>query len=248
MSFASRVLSPICFGGLLISSTLSHAIPTLQLDTEPGTYDPVTQTTIATSNPFTLRALIDASSIDINRNFYISAAILPNPGATPSPDFGSFTINGTSFNSGSGMQYGIPPVDAAIGNLPTHSVFPTWYAELQFSAVGSPTLAAYNVQDGSSGPGLLHYVDFTINISGLYSWDGLTSPYAVHFDLYTYDLVGDPKKLKVDAFAPFSHDAESGHGITVGGGNPTPVPEGGSMVAFLGCALMGLGGLRRKLA
>ena len=231
-----NLFKPI-FAGICLTAMCSvnlWAIPTLQLDTVPGTWDPITQTTIATANPFTLRALIDASSVDITRNFYISAAIIPNPGVTPLPNFGSFTINGTTYSSSSGMQYGTPPVNAAIKNLPAHSIFPTWYAERIFSAVGSSTIAAYNTQDGSSGaPGsVLNYVDFEVNISGL-----LGSTYAVHFDLYTYDLIGNP--LKIDEFAPFSHDAQSG-------GNT--VPDGGSTAMLLGVAVMGLGALQRRLA
>lgn len=232
-----NVFSPFSAGLCLavMCSLNVRAIPSLQLDTAPGIYNSAAgvETTIATANPFILRALIDSSNIDITRNFYISAAISPSPGATPSPNFGSFTIGGTTYSSSSGMQYGTPPVDAALHNLGSHGIFPTWYAELQFSAVGSSTTAAYNTQDGSSGPGALNYVDFAVDISGL-----IGSTYAVHFDLYTYDLIGNP--LKIDAFAPFSHDAQSG-GVT-------NVPDGGSMAVLLGMAMMGLGSLRRKFA
>src|SRR5262249_1691978 len=162
----------VSFSGSLL------AVPSLQLDTQPGLYDPVTQTTIATSNPFTLRALIDASSIDITRTFYISAAIVPS---TTSPGFGSFAITVNPLNSSSGMQYGNPPVDALINDLPGHGIFNTWYAEVSFSAVGSSTIPAYNVVDNTSAPGNLNYVDFTVNIAGLTGQPN--SPYAVHFDL-----------------------------------------------------------------
>jgi hypothetical protein len=228
-----NLFRPITIGICLtaICSSNAWAVPSLQLDTVPGIYDPITQTTVATANPFVLRALIDASSIDITRNFYISAAITPNPGVTPSPNFGSFSINGNTYSSSSGMQYGIPPVDASIGNLPRHSIYPTWYAELGFSAVGSSMIAAYNAQDGSSGSGMLNYVDFAVDISGL-----LSSTYAVHFDLYTYDLIGNP--LRIDAFAPFSHDAQSGG---------RSVPDGGVTAMLLGVAVMGLGALQKRL-
>jgi len=205
------------------------AVPSLQLDIGGGVYDPITETTIAQSSSFTLTALVDPSLV--GRTFYLSAAIIPNPGATPSPDFGSFSIGGVTFNSSSGMQFGTPPVDTAISDLPTHSVFPTWFAELSFSAVAGQTIAAYNVQDGKSAPGLLNYVNFNVDTSGL------TSPYVVHFDLYSYDGIGDPKVLKIDYFAPFSHDAQSG----------SNVPDGGTTAILLGAAMTGLGCLRRKL-
>src|SRR6266404_8008256 len=110
------------------------AVPTLQLDTNPGMYDPVTQTTIATSNPFTLRALLDGST-GLTRTYYISAAIIPNPG---SANFGTFAINGTTFSASSGMQYGYAPIDSTLakydpGDLPKHGVYPTYFAELSFT-------------------------------------------------------------------------------------------------------------------
>ena len=70
----------------------------------------------ATTNPFTLRALIDVSRIkdlgdDPNRNFYISAAIVPKREVTET-DFGSFRINDTTYSSapGMGMQFSRPVV------------------------------------------------------------------------------------------------------------------------------------------
>src|ERR1043165_8617460 len=120
---------------LLLSGASSMAIPNLQLDTEPGTYDPLTQTTIATSNPFTLRALLDGTT-GLTRTYYISASIIPNPGQT-TPNFGSFSVNGTSFSRSSGMQYGYAPVDSTLakndpGDLQKHGIYPTWFTELSF--------------------------------------------------------------------------------------------------------------------
>ena len=231
----------------------SWAIPSLQLDTTPGMYDPVTETTVATANPFQLRALINGTSGGpgsqiadaLTRTFYISAAIIPSPGAVPAPDFGSFTINGTPFSSSSGMQYGYAPVDSTLltrdpGDLPRHGIFPTWYGEVSFTVNPLNTIAAYNVQDGTSSPGSLYYVDLTVNIAGLYNQPN--SPYAVHFDLY--DVYNHPDR-DVQDFAPFSHDAESGHGIVI---LPHPTPDGGLTMVMLGIAMAGLGALRRKLA
>lgn len=216
-----------------LGTTPAWALPILQLDTSGGVYDPVTETTIATTNPFTLRALIDGKRIDLSRNFYLSAAIVPSPGMI-APDFGTFTVAGITYSANSGMQWGIPPVDSTMKNLPGHDVYPTWYAEILFSAIPSQTVAAYNVQDDTTGKGLLNYVDFGVDIAGLINQP--TSPYAVHFDLYTYDNIG----TKIDKFAPFSHDAESGHGITVLQENRFDVPDGGATVAMLGISLLGL--------
>lgn len=219
------------------------AIPSLQLDTDPGMYDSDTQTTIATANPFTLRALLDGST-GLTRTYYISASIIPNPGNPPVPDFGSFTIGSTIFSSSSGMQYGYAPIDATLikrdpGDLPKHGIFPTYFAEWSFTIDPTKTVGKYNVQDGTTTSGFLYYVDFTVNIAGLSGQPN--SPYAVHFDLY--DDYYHPDR-DVQDFAPFSHDAESGHGITI---SPSPLPDGGSTIALLGFALLGVDFLRRRI-
>ena len=57
------------------------AIPSLQLDIAGGTYDPVTETIIASSTPFTLYAyLVPDSGAPLTGTYYISAAILPAVG------------------------------------------------------------------------------------------------------------------------------------------------------------------------
>jgi len=224
---------------VVLSGNVASALPKLQLDVSPGVYDPVTDTTIATSNPFTLRALM-SSSFDASRTFYLSAGIVPG---TSDPNFGSFSVNGTTYSSSSGMQYGTPPVDSAVKDLGAHSVYPTWYAEIAFNLVPVQTTGAINVEDDSLSSGSLYYVDFTVNITGLFGQPN--SPYAVHFDLYTYDEGGN----KIFAFAPFSHDAESSHGITIETPpTPSPVPDGGLTLSFLATAALGMMGLRRMLA
>lgn len=235
----SRIGRALATALVAVLASSASALPVLQLDVYPGIYvGGSDQTTIALANPFTLRALIDGSRISLARNYYISAAIIPG---TASPDFGSFTINDTTYSAFDGnMQYGVPPVDDALRNLQTHAVFPTWYAEVMFGVSASSTMAAYNVQDGTSAPGVLNYVDFTVNIEGLAGQPN--SPYAVHFDLYTYDDIG----TKIDCFAPFSHDAESSHGLTIVS-EPNPVPDGGTTLLLLGSALTGVAVLRRKL-
>jgi len=224
---------------VVLSGHSAWAIPTLQLDIAAGgVWDPVTETTFATSNPFTLRALM-SPSFTAGQTFYLSAAIVPGGN---NPNFGSFDINGTTYSSSAGMQYGTPPADADMHDLGRHGVFPTWYAEVAFSLNPGQQVAAYNVQDHSGGPGSLYYVDFTVNIAGLFGQPN--SPFALHFDLYTYDANGN----KIDAFAPFSHDAESGHGITIlPQPRPETVPDGGMTFGLLAGAVVGLLGFRRMV-
>jgi hypothetical protein len=74
-----------------------------------------------------------------------------------------------------------------------------------------------------------------VNIDGLESPPN--NPYSVHFDLYSYDDAGN----KIDYFAPFSHDAQSGgHGLIVHN-----VPDGGTTLLLLGAAMTCLGIGRR---
>src|SRR5262245_1469648 len=119
-----------CLAAIATFAGVAHGLPTLQLDIAGGTYDPVTQTVIASGNPFTLYALYNTASGPLTGTYYISAAIVPQ---TTSPSFGSFAIDGTSYSAGGGMQYGNPPVSAAFPDLPSHGIFPTYYAEIAFS-------------------------------------------------------------------------------------------------------------------
>ena len=220
----------------LITAGLSGsawALPFLQLDIV-GThyYDTVSQTIIADHNPFSVRALIDASWAEMDRTYYLSAAITPK--ASQGSPFGSFQLLGETYSIGN-MEYGTPPVDQALKDIATHDIFPTYFTELAFQIVLGQTVPAYNTENDQPAPGTLYYVDFLTDVAGLLAGN------SVHFDLYTYDA----KDKKVDAFAPFSHDAQSGtHGIII----QNSVPDGGTTLILLGLSLGGLGYLRRKLA
>jgi hypothetical protein len=221
---------------VLIAAALSGtawSLPFLQLDiVEPHHYDSVTETIIADHNPFSVRALIDAYGGDLDRTYYLSAAITPK--ADLGSSFGSFLLEGAQYDAGN-MEFGTPPVDEALRDIAPHDIFPTYFTELAFQLVLDQMVPAYNTQDGEQVSGAtLYYVDFLTNVGALLAAN------SVHFDLYTYDEKGE----KVDAFAPFSHDAQSGtHGIIV-----NKVPDGGTTLILLGLGLGGLGYLRRKLA
>jgi hypothetical protein len=217
-----------------LSATALHAVPELQLDIIGGTYDTSTETTLANSSVFTLRALVKGSS-NLPGPYYISAAVEPAPeapGSGPLPNVGSFAINGTSYSIGD-LSYGVPPLnipDDQAGDLPKHGIYPTYYKEVLFYFSPSSTVASYNVQDDAPAGGLLYYHDFTIDVTGLAS--GLN----LHFDFYD-------EKVKrgvytIDDFAPFSHDAAS----------RTQVPDGGATVVMLGAAFLGAALFRRQLA
>jgi len=143
--YRKTLFSAIAGAGLAGSVS---AIPKLQLDVLGGTWiGGSDETTYSTSNPFTLRALIDPSLV--GRTFYLSAAIVPKQDVTPT-NFGSLSIDSSQYDASVGMQYGTPPLDGAINNLQTHGIFATWYAEQSFLA-GAGTVASYNVQDDCPG-------------------------------------------------------------------------------------------------
>jgi hypothetical protein len=220
------------FAGML-GASLGWALPTLQLDIPGGTYNTVDETTYSNGPVFTLRALLNVGSqgtLDTARLYYISAAIEPMLSQTnPPPNVGSFKIGTVSYTSGS-LTFGKPPLnvpDTSSGNLAPHDAFPTYFAELGFQFDSAHTVGAYNTADGTTAPGLLYYYDFSVDVTNLLSGESL------HFDLYNEKV----KKgaYAVGDFAPFSHDAQSGH----------QVPDGGATVAMLGFALVGMGALRR---
>lgn len=210
------------------------SLPLLQLDIQGGTYVGGTdQTTYANGTSFTLYALLNnPNSTQLGNQYFISAAILPNPGNPTPANFGSFSINGVTYSAASGMQYGNPPLDTTSQDLPSHGIFSTWYAEVGFTFSATNTLNAYNVQSDPYDPesrfsltGTMIYQAFNIDISGL------APGYSVHFDLY------DPGSPIVKA--PFSHDAQSGEGHNV--------PDGGVTLILLGTGLIGLRSFRKIL-
>jgi hypothetical protein len=262
-----HTIGALALGAVLVGvAPRAEAIPLLQLDIVGGTYDTVSDTTVATSATFTLRALLtpgaSATTSEINTlladTYYISAAL--NPATASGGAFGTFGWNGTPYSVTADMVYGTPPLDATLGDneggeqLAGHGAFPSFFREFALTFSPSSTMTSYNVEPGgdSSGSGTSYFVEFTVVAA-------LTGTNALHFDLYDSILArcgsGPPANrplctpLDIDLGnnAPFSHDAQSGPNTSVFPDPPPPsVPEPTSFLlisAGLGLAAMQL---RRK--
>lgn len=248
--------------GLAFVTGTASALPALQLDIAGGTYDPVTQTVIASSNTFTLYAYL-TNAAQLSETYYLSLAALTNGAkiAQPGGNYGSFVFNGGTINVTGDMVYGSPPLEVVAtqladpGDLPPHDIFPTYFSQsagFQFDAAHQTT--PYNTQDNPGAVGVpdggtgMYYVAFTFDVSGLTAGTG------IHVDLYDTKIVTCannphcvPGDIDINDFAPFSHDAQSGPTDITDITDITDVtaPEPATTL-LLGVALLGLALLRRR--
>lgn len=234
----AKIFSSVIFWEMaLLLSFSSHALalPSLQLDIIPGVYvGGGDDTTYATADAFDLYAYMQESAhgktTSLTDTYYLSIAVSPRQAEGDISSIGSFSVDGTSY-SFSDLVYGTPPVDSA--DLAPHGIFATYFMEMSFTFTAADTVAAYNVQDDSSSPGTMYYKMFDIDTTGL------LPGYALHFDLYNTVYNERKDTWEVNAFAPFSHDAQSDPG--------TAVPEPATMLLF-GAGLIGLAGVARRKA
>jgi hypothetical protein len=225
--------------GLLAVSARVEAYPLLQLDIVAGTYDPVTQTTIAGGPDFTLIALLTPKATDnlaalLGDTYYISAALMPKVGPAHS-DVGSFSWNGTHFNATGDMTFGTPPMEGIdanfdAGDLNDPNIFPTFFKEFAFQF--SPELRALpkyvpvdagGVTPTSATGNVTYYQMF--NVTTL-----LRGDHVLHFNLYDTYIKRCARDgtcamdIDIEHAAPLYADAESV--------NSVPEPTGAALLSL----------------
>lgn len=248
----------------LFLNSPAFALSYLQLDASEGDYNVDTESVAATSNAFTLYALIapdkdpdyeNKAENDpaLDRTFYISVALTNKYTPIKEGDNGDYasvdiTVDGTEsttyhFDFVKNAIYGVPPAAIDDPDLPTHGTYPTYYYEFAFTLDPDKKASSYNSQDDPGGlvttdsdKDFLYYSAFDVDISAL------EKDYELHFDLYSIIYNADGSISYIEK-APFSHDVES----AVGDDNPgdAPVPEPASIFLF-GLGLLGMAGASRK--
>ncbi len=184
------------FVGMVVPHS-AYAIPSLQLDVTPGFYNtaagsggmPTKETIVATGDSFTLSAYMTPDGRNsLDQKYYISAALIPSPGnqgINPSGDYGTFQFGGVTIDTSS-MLYGYPPIENLTsgtsvgwdcGDLPKHSIFPTYFTEIMFNFEGGD-VPSLNTQTGEPAAGTMFAENFDVDVSNI------LEGYAIHFDLY----------------------------------------------------------------
>lgn len=233
--------------------TTAHALPSLQLGGDGGNWTYVAggnDTWYTSDNPFNLLAFANATAANggngdyawetagaTDRYAYLVFAAVPSPGSntdlfniTVSNDGGNLSL----FTSG----YGTPPIEDP-NSLAPHGIYASYYEIYEFQFDGALT-DIYNTQPGDNDTGKGYKESFLVNVNGIDP--SLTG---FHMDLFTVfgdgqlDL-GSSNRSTVEAFAPYSHDAEY-----TTGDPPAEVPEPGTLLLF-GTGLMGLAGWSRR--
>lgn len=224
----------------LLSPLGASAVPVLQLDISGGTYDTTTETVVTSDGTFTLYALgtpggnVSASDL-LGTTFYVSIALTPQSGPGP-VSFGSFDFASTTY-SAADMVYGVPPIESDGtaahdgGDLGSHDIFETYFAEVSFTFDPADVSGVYNTADNPGGPigGTgSYFAAFDVDVTGL------AAGYGLHFDVYSKQAGQQAPDLDKDLFAPFSHDA------AFRPGNPVPEPTAalvfGTALVVTGCA------------
>lgn len=224
----------VVFGLVVLAiSVRAEAYPLLQLDIIGGKYDPVTQTTIASDSDFTLVALLTPKPTDnltalLNDTYYISAALMPKVGPAHM-DVGSYTWNGTHYNSTADMTFGTPPLEGLnavydTGDFNDPNIFPTFFNEFAFQfSFDQRAVVKYVPQD----TGTLTPTSATSNISYFQTFNITTSfsgDDVLHFNLYDTYI----KRCARDGSCAMDVDIEHSAPLYADAQSVNSVPEPGA--------------------
>ncbi len=203
-----------------LSATQVLAIPVLQLTIDGGTYNTSTETTVTSNKIFNLYSLLTADSAA--GDYRLSVAVIPKMAEVASGDYGSFKLNGNTFNVTADMIFGAPPEKALMNKdeLPSHGIYDTYYLEYDFKFDPPNTSLSYNVVDPSNVGVAPSARPGTGAFWNLFAFDVTKMTIGLHFDLYEVDPSTGLMMSGKGSFAPFSHDAEDGPP-----GNNVPEPQ-----------------------
>ena len=246
-----NILSVMGAISLLVSAGSAYALPSLQLGPGSGdwSYDWSDKTWKTSGSSITLNAYANcentaSSPCSQNGDYawdaagsadqyaYLVVAAVPDVGNVDAFDVSVFNDSMSVNMVASG--YGAPPLQDP-NSLASHGIFDSYFEiyEFQFNG-GLGTI--YDTQPGGTGMGDGYTEVFDITVNSL-----LEGVSGVHFDLFTvqgsqFDPTSTTSDRKlVNAFAPFSHDAE------------VSVPEPGTLI-LLGLGLFGLSRVRKHAA
>lgn len=215
-------------GALFLVASAAQAIPALQLGSGSGSwsYDTSSQTWVTSDNPLNLLSTANATTgngdyaweqTGTTQTAYLIASATPKGTAGDAFDITVQNDGGmlSLYTSG----YGNPPLNDP-NSLAPHGIWDTYFEVYEFQFDG-PVVTISDTQPGTSGTGDGYVELFDITINSI-------SAAGIHFDLFTVngDGIWDPSsaddKWLMEAFAPYSHDAETGELI----------PEPGAALLF----------------
>jgi hypothetical protein len=236
MRLRTLISLALAFG---LRASAANAIPSLQLGPGTGdwTYNAATQTWETADNPLNLLATANATTgngdyawddnTNTTRYAYLVVSAVPKTTETEPPSLFDITVeNDGGVLSLNTSGNGAPPLSDP-NDLSPHGIFDTYFEIYEFQFDGS-VVTISDTQPGETGTGDGYQEFFDITINSL-----AESVEQVHFDLFTIEGGGQLTSTSmVEAFAPFSHDAQA-------------IPEPGAIGVF-SLGLLVAGGMIRR--